>query len=138
MLLLRLLRTVGGGRRGRLENDVGIGIVLGIVVSLGLASVIPPALLPNVSALFAATSVDRFNCGAVVEASDFFVSIQVRASESGAPVTDFVKTDVLVALEEAELDIRHCSIALRSGEIVGPSSPGVRSTAADTRASSMS
>jgi predicted permease len=29
---------------------VGIGIVLGIVVSLGLASVIPPALLPNVSA----------------------------------------------------------------------------------------
>jgi nitric oxide reductase NorQ protein len=42
-----------------------------------------------------------FNCGAVVEASDFFVSIQVRASDSGAPVTDFVKTDVLVALEEA-------------------------------------
>jgi MoxR-like ATPase len=42
-----------------------------------------------------------FNCGAVVEASDFFVSIQVRASESGAPVTDFIKTDVLVALEEA-------------------------------------
>ena len=42
-----------------------------------------------------------FNCGAVVEASDFFVSIQVRASESGAPVTDFIKTDVLVALEQA-------------------------------------
>jgi len=42
-----------------------------------------------------------FNCGAVVEASDFFVSIQVRASDSGAPVTDFVKTDVLLALEEA-------------------------------------
>ncbi len=42
-----------------------------------------------------------FNCGAVVEASDFFVSIQVRASESGAPVTDFIKTDVLIALEEA-------------------------------------
>lgn len=42
-----------------------------------------------------------FNCGAVVEASDFFVSIQVRASESGAPVTDFIKTDVLVAIEEA-------------------------------------
>jgi len=42
-----------------------------------------------------------FNCGAVVEASDFFVSIQVRASESGAPVTDFVKTDVLIALEDA-------------------------------------
>lgn len=42
-----------------------------------------------------------FNCGAVVEASDFFASIQVRASASGAPVTDFVKTDVLLALEEA-------------------------------------
>ena len=42
-----------------------------------------------------------FNCGAVVEASDFFVSIQVRASASGAPVTDFIKTDVLTALEEA-------------------------------------
>jgi MoxR-like ATPase len=42
-----------------------------------------------------------FNCGAVVEASDFLVSIQVRASASGAPVTDFVKTDVLVALEDA-------------------------------------
>src|SRR5256885_6702049 len=42
-----------------------------------------------------------FNCGAVVEASDFFVSIQVRASDSGAPVTDFIKTDVLVALEDA-------------------------------------
>ena len=42
-----------------------------------------------------------FNCGAVVEASDFFVSIAVRASESGAPVTDFIKTDVLIALEDA-------------------------------------
>jgi MoxR-like ATPase len=42
-----------------------------------------------------------FNCGAVVEASDFFVSIQVRASASGSPVTDFVKTDILTALEEA-------------------------------------
>ncbi|HEY5924083.1 MAG TPA: MoxR family ATPase, partial [Kofleriaceae bacterium] len=42
-----------------------------------------------------------FNCGAVVEASDFFVSIQVRASSSGAPVTDFIKTDVLMALETA-------------------------------------
>ncbi len=42
-----------------------------------------------------------FNCGAVVEASDFFATIQVRASPSGSPVTDFVKTDVLIALEEA-------------------------------------
>ena len=42
-----------------------------------------------------------FNCGAVVDATDFFATIHVRASESGAPVTDFVKTDVLRALEEA-------------------------------------
>lgn len=42
-----------------------------------------------------------FNCGAVVEATDFFATIQVRASDSGAPVTDFVKTDVLEALEQA-------------------------------------
>lgn len=42
-----------------------------------------------------------FNCGAVVEATDFFATIQVRASASGAPVTDFLKTDVLEAIEEA-------------------------------------
>ena len=42
-----------------------------------------------------------FNCGAVVEATDFFATVLVRASDSGAPVTDFVKTDVLLALEEA-------------------------------------
>lgn len=42
-----------------------------------------------------------FNCGAVVEATDFLATIQVRASETGQPVTDFIKTDVLVALEEA-------------------------------------
>src|ERR1051325_7232767 len=42
-----------------------------------------------------------FNCGAVVEATDFLATIQVRASSSGAPVTDFVKTEVLIALEEA-------------------------------------
>jgi nitric oxide reductase NorQ protein len=43
-----------------------------------------------------------FNCGAVVEATDFFATIQVRASETGQPVTDFIKTDVLTALEEAD------------------------------------
>lgn len=43
-----------------------------------------------------------FNCGAVVEASDFLATIQVRASETGHPVTDFVKTEVLTALEEAQ------------------------------------
>ena len=42
-----------------------------------------------------------FNCGAVVEATDFLATIQVRASESGAPVTDFIKTDMLVAIEQA-------------------------------------
>jgi MoxR-like ATPase len=42
-----------------------------------------------------------FNCGAVVEPTDFLATIQVRASESGQPVTDFVKTDVLRALEDA-------------------------------------
>jgi MoxR-like ATPase len=42
-----------------------------------------------------------FNCGSVVDAVDFFATIQVRASESGAPVTDFVKTDLLLALEAA-------------------------------------
>jgi MoxR-like ATPase len=42
-----------------------------------------------------------FNCGAVVDATDFLATIHVRASASGAPVTDFMKTDVLVALEQA-------------------------------------
>lgn len=42
-----------------------------------------------------------FNCGAVIDASDFFATIQVRASDTGQPVTDFIKTEVLVALEEA-------------------------------------
>jgi len=42
-----------------------------------------------------------FNCGAVLDASDFMATIQVRASETGQPVTDFVKTEILAALEEA-------------------------------------
>jgi nitric oxide reductase NorQ protein len=42
-----------------------------------------------------------FNCSAVIEATDFLATIQVRASESGAPITDFVKTDLLNAIEEA-------------------------------------
>src|SRR5262249_1882938 len=42
-----------------------------------------------------------FNCGAVVDPSDFLATIQVRASPSGAPVTDFVKTEVLEAMEQA-------------------------------------
>lgn len=43
-----------------------------------------------------------FNCGAVVEPTDFLATIQVRASPSGAPVTDFLKTDFLEALEQAK------------------------------------
>jgi nitric oxide reductase NorQ protein len=42
-----------------------------------------------------------FNCGAVVEATDFLATIQVRASATGQPVTDFIKTEVLTALLEA-------------------------------------
>ncbi|MCA9793455.1 MAG: MoxR family ATPase [Candidatus Eremiobacteraeota bacterium] len=42
-----------------------------------------------------------FNCGAVVEASDFLATVQVRASESGQPVMDFLKTEFLLALEAA-------------------------------------
>jgi MoxR-like ATPase len=45
-----------------------------------------------------------FNCGAVVEATDFLATIQVRASASGAPVTDFIKTELLIALEESNKD----------------------------------
>ncbi len=45
-----------------------------------------------------------FNCGAVVEATDFLAAIQVTASPSGAPVTSFVKTEVLSALELAVAD----------------------------------
>ncbi len=42
-----------------------------------------------------------FNCGAVVDASDFFATIQVRASDSGQPITDFVKTEILTSIEAA-------------------------------------
>jgi MoxR-like ATPase len=42
-----------------------------------------------------------FHCGAVVDPGDFLATIQVRASSSGQPVTDFVKTEVLTALEES-------------------------------------
>lgn len=42
-----------------------------------------------------------FNCGAVIDSTDFFATIQVRASESGQPVTQFTKTEILTALETA-------------------------------------
>ena len=47
-----------------------------------------------------------FNCGAVIDPSDFFASIQVRASSDGTPITDFVKTDILEALENAAANPR--------------------------------
>lgn len=42
-----------------------------------------------------------FNCSAVVESTDFLATLQVRATPTGQPVTDFVKTELLLALEEA-------------------------------------
>jgi MoxR-like ATPase len=42
-----------------------------------------------------------FNCSAVVEATDFLATIQVRASDTGQPVTDFIKTSFLEGLEGA-------------------------------------
>ncbi len=45
-----------------------------------------------------------FNCGAVVEATDFLATVQVRASSTGAPVTDFIETDFLRALKQAAQD----------------------------------
>lgn len=43
-----------------------------------------------------------FNCSSVLEATDFMATIQVRASESGSPITDFISTDLRDALLEAE------------------------------------
>lgn len=45
-----------------------------------------------------------FNCSAVIEATDFMATIQVRASETGQPVTDFTKTPLLEAVESAIAD----------------------------------
>ena len=42
-----------------------------------------------------------FNCGAVVEATDFLATLQVRATDSGQPVTDFIPTDLLTSLIQA-------------------------------------
>ena len=41
---------------------------------------------------------------AVVEATDFLATVQVRASSTGQPITDFTKTDFLEALEQAAQD----------------------------------
>jgi nitric oxide reductase NorQ protein len=45
-----------------------------------------------------------FNCSAVIESTDFLATIQVRASETGQPVTTFVKTEFLEGLERAAAD----------------------------------
>lgn len=43
-----------------------------------------------------------FNCAAVLEATDFVATIQVRAGEGGQPVTDFIATDLRRAILEAQ------------------------------------
>ena len=54
-----------------------------------------------------------FNCSAVVEATDFLATIQVRASSTGQPITDFVKTELLQAMESAhEHDTRRYLVFL--------------------------
>jgi MoxR-like ATPase len=47
-----------------------------------------------------------FNCSAVIEATDFIATLQVRSSNGGAPVTAFLPTEVLLALEAALADHR--------------------------------
>jgi nitric oxide reductase NorQ protein len=42
-----------------------------------------------------------FNCSAVIEATDFLATLQVRDSGSGTPITGFTPTDFLRALELA-------------------------------------
>jgi MoxR-like ATPase len=42
-----------------------------------------------------------FNCGAVIDPGDFLATVQLRAGPGGAPVTDFLKTEFLTALEQA-------------------------------------
>ncbi len=42
-----------------------------------------------------------FNCGPIVEASDFLATIMVVPSEDGKVITQFVKTELLIRLEEA-------------------------------------
>ncbi len=47
-----------------------------------------------------------FNCGAVVEATDFLATVQVRAGDAGRPVMDFIKTEVLLAIERSQEEPR--------------------------------
>jgi MoxR-like ATPase len=47
-----------------------------------------------------------FNCSAVVEATDFIATLQVRSSDSGSPITSFLATEILDALEAAAQDHR--------------------------------
>ena len=43
-----------------------------------------------------------FNCAAVLEATDFMATIQVRAGEGGQPVTDFISTPLRTAILAAQ------------------------------------
>jgi MoxR-like ATPase len=53
-----------------------------------------------------------FDCGAVVDASDFLATVQVRAGPGGQPVTDFVPTEILTALTEPGTDGRRTLVFL--------------------------
>lgn len=45
-----------------------------------------------------------FNCAAVLEATDFMATIQVRAGEGGQPVTDFISTPLRTAILAAQAE----------------------------------
>lgn len=45
-----------------------------------------------------------FNCAAVLEATDFMATIQVRAGEGGQPVTDFIATPLRTAILAAQAE----------------------------------
>ena len=81
----RLQILLESGRNILLSGPQGCGktvLVRGVAAQLGMEFVF-------------------FNCSAVVEATDFLATLQVKAAPSGQPVTDFVKTELLLALEEA-------------------------------------
>jgi len=42
-----------------------------------------------------------FNCAAVMEPTDFVATLQIRASDTGAPITEFLPTELMRAIEEA-------------------------------------
>lgn len=42
-----------------------------------------------------------FNCAAVMEPTDFVATLQIRASETGTPITEFLPTELMRAIEAA-------------------------------------